>query len=123
MKQLYRKSQIIGTKDDKTFTQKYLIFKAIWHEKINTAIDPCELSDGYVFQNCIYRQLMAKIGCQPFWLDYIQTDLPKCTDASQLSLFVHKFLSLNAISSEKELMEAYNCLRPCKYMEYMVRSF
>ena len=64
---------------------------------------------------------MSKIGCQPFWLDYIQTDLQKCTDASQISRFLYQFFGLDAISSEKELMESYDCLRPCKYMEYMVR--
>lgn len=66
---------------------------------------------------------MSKIGCHPFWIDYIQTDLPNCTDASQISRILDKLMLLNAISSEKELMEEYdNCLRPCKYMEYMVRT-
>ena len=86
-------------------------------------MNPCESSAGYVFQNCIYSQIMTKIGCQPFWLDHVPTDLPNCTDGSQIYFFLQKTSELNAISSEKELIESYNCLRPCKYMEYKVRSF
>ena len=92
------------------------------HEKINTPINPCENSAGYVFQNCIYSQIMSKIGCQPFWMDYVKTDLPNCTNASQINLFLSSFTELNSISSEAELIEEYNCLKPCKYMEYKVRT-
>ena len=92
------------------------------NEKINTAINPCEDSPGYVFQNCIYSQMMSKIGCQPYWIDYIKTDLPKCETDSQLNLTLHSISNLNLISSEKELIEEYNCLKPCKYMEYKVCS-
>ena len=65
---------------------------------------------------------MSKIGCQPFWLDYVPTNLPNCTKGSQINTFLQRISELNAISTEKELMEAYNCLRPCKYMEYKVRT-
>ena len=65
---------------------------------------------------------MTKIGCKPFWRDHVPTDLPNCTDGSQIYSFLLKSAELNAISSEKELIEAYNCLRPCKYMEYKVRK-
>ena len=64
---------------------------------------------------------MLEIECQPFWLDHVPTDLPNCTDGSQIYNFLQKSTELNGMSSEKELMEAYNCLRPCKYMEYKVR--
>ena len=92
------------------------------HERINTAINPCELSNDYVFQNCIYSQIITKIGCQPFWLDFIETDLPNCTDASQISHFLNVLVKLNSMTSERELIEEYNCLRPCKYMEYQVNK-
>ena len=82
---------------------------------------PCENSDGYVYQNCIYSQIMSKIGCQPFWMDYIKTELPNCTNDSQINLFLSNLTKLTHISSEKELIGEYNCLKPCKFMEYKVR--
>ena len=87
---------------------------------MNTGIDPCEPRDGYVFQHCMYKHLMEKIGCQPFWLDFLLTEHPNCTEASQISRFLEAFLNLTSISSENELMEEYSCLRPCSYMEYKV---
>ena len=87
---------------------------------MHTAVNPCEHSPGYVLQNCVYNQIMSEIGCQPFWLDYIQTDLPKCTNSSQICLSLSSFTKLNSISSEKEFIQKYNCLKPCKYMEYKV---
>ena len=91
------------------------------HEKISTTIDPCEQAEGYVYQNCMYREIMSRIGCQPFWLDFIMTDLPNCTEASQIFSFLDVFSNLTGVSSEKELKADYSCLRPCKYMEYKVR--
>ena len=63
---------------------------------------------------------MAKTGCQPFWLDFLQTDLPNCKEASQISCFLEDFWHLAAVETEKELMEKYSCLKPCRYMEYKV---
>ena len=83
---------------------------------------PCENSDGYVYQNCIYSQIMSKIGCQPFWMDYIKTELPNCTNDSQINLFLYTLSILNSLSTDEELIEEYNCLKPCKYMEYKVRT-
>ena len=88
--------------------------------KINTPINPCENSDDYVYQNCIFTKIMSKIGCQPFWMDYIKSDLPNCTDISQINLILSSLVILNKISSEKDLIEEYNCLKPCKFMEYKV---
>ena len=66
---------------------------------------------------------MSKIGCRPFWMDYIQTDLPNCTNDSQINLFLSSLTKLNSISSEKEMIEEYNCLKPCKFMEYKVKTW
>lgn len=64
---------------------------------------------------------MAKIGCKPFWLEFLKTDLPNCTEASQISRFLEGFLHLTLIDMENELMESYSCLKPCRYMEYKVK--
>ena len=64
--------------------------------------------------------MMSRIGCQPFWLDHIQTDLQKCTNIFQIRQFLFNFTHLASISSEKKFTEEYNCLKPCKYMQYKV---
>ena len=99
----------------------YIGIKAIQHEKLNTGIDSCEPSKEYVFQNCIYRKIISKLGCQPFWLDHIKTDFQKCSEVSKLFDFIYYMGKLNQISTEKELVEKYSCLKPCTYMEYKVR--
>ena len=84
-------------------------------------MNPCEESCNYNFQNCIYTKMISKVGCQPYWLDYINTDLAICSKASQLDLFLHHMQQLTEITTEKEIKEEYNCLKPCNYMEYKVR--
>ena len=64
--------------------------------------------------------MMSKIGCQPYWLDYIHTDIMNCTEASQLDAFLSQMSNLVQISTEKELKDNYNCLKPCRYMKYKV---
>ena len=39
---------------------------------------------------------------------------------SEINLFLSSLTKLNSISSEKEMIEEYNCLKPCKFMEYKV---
>ena len=99
----------------------YIGIKAIQHERLNTEIDPCEPSREYVFQNCINKKMIVKLGCQPFWLDHIQTDFQKCSEVSKLFEFIYDMGKLNQISTEKELVEKYSCSKPCTYMEYKVR--
>ena len=66
----------------------FLKFKALQHIKLNTLNNPCEKSHSYNFQNCIYAKMISKIGCQPYWLDYVNTDIVNCTKASQLDAFL-----------------------------------
>ena len=80
---------------------------------------PCEESLDYNFQNCIYTKLISSVGCKPYWMD-IQTDKENCSEASQLDKFLEYLGDLNTISTEEELTEKYNCLKPCIYMEYKV---
>ena len=96
--------------------------KATQHTKLNTKSNPCKESHDYSFQNCIYAKMISKIGCQPYWLDYIITGIKNCSKASQLDSFLKKMADLNGISSAKELADEYKCLKPCNYMEYKVLS-
>ena len=64
--------------------------------------------------------MISNIGCKPYWLDHIPTDKVDCSKASQLDKFLEYNLDLNTISTEEELTEKYNCLKPCEYMEYKV---
>ena len=94
--------------------------KAIRQKKLKTLLNPCEESYDYNFQNCIYAKMISKIGCQPYWLDHIKTDFENCSKASQLQSFLMKMGLLYQISTEKELTDEYECLKPCNYMEYKV---
>ena len=67
--------------------------------------------------------MISNIGCQPYWLNFVQTDMENCSEASQMDKFLESMGNLNAISSEEELAENYNCLKPCTFMEYKVRTF
>ena len=82
--------------------------------------NPCEESHDYNFQNCIFMKMISKIGCQPYWLDYINTDVVNCSKASQLDEFLKHMKKLIMISTEKDLKDEYDCLKPCRYMEYKV---
>ena len=83
--------------------------------------NPCEDSFDYNFQNCIYNKMISNVGCQPYWLDFIHTDVENCSEASQMDKFLEYMGDLNTISTEEELIENYNCLKPCTFMEYKVK--
>ena len=50
----------------------------------------------------------------------INTDIENCIKATQLDKFLKIMGNLNQMFEEKELTEAYECLKPCNYMEYRV---
>ena len=64
--------------------------------------------------------MISKIGCQPYWLDYINTEIVNCSKASQLDKFLIHMTKLIMISTEEELNDEYDCFKPCNYMEYKV---
>ena len=97
--------------------------KVIQHKKLNTLFNPCEESHDYNFQNCIYAKIISKIGCQPYWLDHIKTDIENCSKASKLDYFLRKMGDIIKTSTEKELRDEYECLNPCNHMEYKVYDF
>ena len=63
---------------------------------------------------------MSKVGCQPYWLDYLKTGMVNCSEASQLDKFLVYIGELTTTAKEEELTQKYNCLKPCIYMEYKV---
>ena len=65
--------------------------------------------------------MMSKVDCQPYWLDYINTDVANCTKASQLDMFLNHMEKLTETTTEKEMKDEYQCLKPCNYMEYKVK--
>ena len=88
---------------------------------LNTHRNPCEAAEGYVYQNCIYKRIIAKVGCRPYWLDYIQTDKENCSEVKKLEKFLTIF-SVLRVANEGEILRDYECLKPCNYMEYKVRE-
>ena len=86
---------------------------------LNTPRNPCEAVEGYVYQYCIYKRIIAKVGCRPYWLDYIQTDKENCSDVKKLEEFL-TVLSVLRVANEEEILREYECLKPCNYIEYRV---
>ena len=64
--------------------------------------------------------MISKIGCQPYWLNYIDTDVANCSKASQLDMFLKDMQILTMMTREKKIIDEYKCLKPCNYMEYKV---
>ena len=96
-----------------------ILIQAIQHEKLNNPNNPCETANGYVYQDCIYKRIISKVGCQPYWLDYIETGTNYCSEVRKLEEFLENIALLRA-SNERDLLREYDCLKPCKYMEYKV---
>ena len=64
--------------------------------------------------------MISKVGCQPYWLDYIVTGIDSCSEVKKLEEFLQNIAVLRASSNERDLLREYDCLKPCKYMEYKV---
>ena len=62
---------------------------------------------------------LLSLGCKPFWMDMIESDLPLCSNYSSLSKYL--IMTLDIIQmDERTLLEEYKCLKPCSFMEYQV---
>ena len=88
---------------------------------MSTDTDPCVSSKNYVYQNCIMKKMMSKIGCHPYFMN-IESDFENCSKASELDNFIWHLNQLNMISTEEEIFNKFKCLKPCHYMEYKVYS-
>lgn len=89
---------------------------------MNTERNPCEESEDYKYFNCIIKRIMSIIGCRPYWLPFIRTELDNCTDASKVDEFLKLMSKVEDIPNEKELFAEYKCLKPCNFMEYKVSN-
>ena len=94
-------------------------FQAIKHHKLNTKRNPCEPAKEYKYFDCIIQKTLQSLGCKPFWLDMIESELPLCSNYSSLSkyrLMTNELLNMD----ERTLFEKFKCLKPCSFMEYQV---
>ena len=62
---------------------------------------------------------LLSLGCKPFWMDMIESDLPLCSNYSSLSKYLIMTLDILKMD-ERTLLEEYKCLKPCSFMEYQV---
>ena len=86
---------------------------------MNTADRPCEPSPGYVYHNCLEEKISQKIGCKPYWIK-LDSNLETCKDLKNMETYLLK-LRESIGMDEQTIYEAYNCLKPCTYIEYKVR--
>ena len=67
------------------------------------------------------QKTLQSLGCKPFWIDMIESDLPLCTNYSSLSKY--RFMTGDILSmNERTLLEESKCLKPCSFMEYQVNK-
>ena len=97
----------------------FFLFQAIKHHKLNTEKNPCQPAQDYKYFDCIMLKTLQRLGCKPFWMDMIESDLPLCSNYSSLSKYL--IMTLDIIQmDERTLLEEYKCLKPCSFMEYQV---
>ena len=97
----------------------FFLFQAIKHHKLNTEKNPCQPAQDYKYFDCIMQKTLQSLGCKPFWIDMIESDLPLCSNFSSLSEYrsmTRFILSMN----ERNLFKKFKCLKPCSFMEYQV---
>ena len=94
-------------------------FQAIKHNKLNTEKSPCQSAQDYKYFDCIMLKTLQRLGCKPFWMDMIESDLPLCSNYSSLSKY--RNMTQDILSKdERALFEEFKCLKPCSFMEYQV---
>ena len=59
------------------------------------------------------------IGCQPYWIDQVNTKMRNCSKSSDIKKFLEKMIYIST-TDELKLQEEFNCIKPCRYMEYKV---
>ena len=97
----------------------FLYLKAIRHEKLNLASNPCEPDPDYSMADCIEKSIITKAGCQPHRGRVSVEGLPVCNNESMLSQYDDVFFEMVDLS-RKELFDISNCIMPCSFMEYKV---
>ena len=59
-----------------------------------------------------------KIGCKPYWIK-LDSNLETCKELKNIGNYLLK-LRESIGMDEQTIYEAYNCLKPCTYIEYKV---
>ena len=92
------------------------------HEKTNKPDNPCEEARDYSYLSCIYAKIIQEVGCQPYWTDIAKTDFAKCDNTTKLRQFIERFTQSLIIMDDSVMLDTFQCLKPCNYMEYRVRA-
>ena len=86
---------------------------------MNRKDKPCEESPDYNYADCIHKQVMVDVGCQPYWFYKPDISVPKCSNSSQYISFLSSYRVMMILDVDN-LYRKYKCLKPCTYMEYKV---
>ena len=95
------------------------MIQAIRHEELNSEDDPCETLEDYSYQNCYLNKMIMDIGCQPYWIEEVNTKMRNCSKSSDIKQFLEKMIYIST-TDELKLQKEFNCIKPCRYMEYKV---
>ena len=95
------------------------LFQVIKQNKLNTPENPCNSSPDYVYNNCLERNLIKEVGCQPSWVDRIKVTNETSCNRKQIGKYLWRMLSLTYMG-QKMVFLTYGCKRPCEYYEYKV---
>ena len=87
--------------------------------KLSRQSSPCEPSEDYDFNSCVNNGIAKNLGCKPFWILKNPNRLTNCTEAKDITRYLHELKSTSHMD-EKSLLDRYSCLKPCSYMEYKV---
>ena len=97
----------------------HYILQATRKIKLSRKSSPCEPSEDYDFNSCIFDEIAKNIGCKPFWITKNPNGLTNCTEANDLIRYLYE-LKTTGHMDEQSLLDRYSCLKPCSYMEYQV---
>ena len=97
----------------------FLYLKAIRHEKLNLASNPCEPDPDYSMADCIEKSIITKAGCQPHWRRVTVDEMPVCDNVSMILQYDEEFWKYIDLS-RRELFGESKCRLPCSFMEYKV---
>ena len=66
------------------------------------------------------QKIIMNVGCQPHWLNELETDFNKCNDTLNLRHFLKNF-TRTMLLEDKIVFDEFHCKKPCNFMGYRVR--
>ena len=94
------------------------LFQVVKQTKLDTSKSPCSSDPDYSYQECLEKEMINKVGCQPSWLDISKSTNKTCT-RDQMLIYLRDMLAINS-GGRKTIFLKYGCQRPCEYFEYKV---